>query len=172
MFVVVWLSPSRRTHAVWLSPSRRKHAVWLSPSRKIQTMSKWYYVNPGFSQPGVKTLLNSLEQHIFDQIVLTHAAWHSILPLFKDGTNVPHYALHLKVSFPAMPGLAPASIYNILCVKTLVVVNMLSPWLHYVRYLCWKRKVLLRGLFVLNVLWEGFFSWKVFLEDLKSSQTV
>ena len=115
-------------------------------------MSKQYYVNPGFSQPGVKTLLNSLEQHIFDQIVLIHAAWHSILPLFKDGTNVPHYALNLKISFPAMPGLAPASIYNILCVKTLVVVNMLSPWLHYVRYLCWKRKVLLRGLFVLKIL--------------------
>ena len=118
-------------------------------------------------QPGVKTLLNSLEQHIFDQIVLIHAAWHSILPLFEDGTNVPHYALNLKISFPAMPGLAPASIYNILCVKTLVVVNMLSPWLHYVRYLCWKRKVLLRGLFVLKVLWEGFFFLeKSFLEDL------
>ena len=77
-------------------------------------MKKCEYVNLGFSQPGVKTILNSLEQQIFDQIVLIHAAWHSILPLFEDGTDVPHYVLNLKNMCPAMPGLAPASIYDIL----------------------------------------------------------
>ena len=71
--------------------------------------------------------------------------WYECSPLRFESKN----------QFPAMPGLAPASIYNILCVETLVVVNMLSPWLHYVRYLCWKQKVLLTGFFVSNVLWKS-----------------
>ena len=130
-------------------------------------MNESYYVNLGFSQPVVKTLLNSLEQHICDQNVLIHAAWRSILPLFKHGTNVPHYALDLKTIFPAMPGLAPASIYNILCVKTLVVVNMLGPWLHYVRYLCWKLSSFSEDFSFLTSSEKYLHFKKIFLRGLK-----
>ena len=135
-------------------------------------MSKSYDVNPGFSQPGVKTLLNSLEQHIFYQIVLIHAAWHSILPLFKDGTDVPHYPLNLKTSFPAMPVLAPASIYimceNASCCEyvepmaALCAIFMLETKSHSQR-ICRFKRPLRRNLFLETS----------FLKDLiKSSQTV